>query len=90
MALEPNIVTAARSHLRHIGALKPCPTCEETQWDPTDVVMLATLAPTARGVDPTRTVAALLVECGNCGYLLSFNADKIPGLLPKPGGREPN
>ena len=40
----------------------------------------------ARGVDPTRSVAALLVECENCGHMISFNADKVPGLLPKASG----
>jgi uncharacterized Zn finger protein len=86
MSLEPKIETRVRSHLRHIGALKPCPVCSEAEWVVADVVMHAVLAPSARGVDPTRSVPVLLVECENCGHLVSFNAEKVPGLLPSGSG----
>ena len=64
--------------------MRACPMCGETSWEIADLVVHATLAPSARGVDPTRHVTLLLVECEDCRHVVPYDATKIPGLLPKP------
>jgi C4-type Zn-finger protein len=59
----------------------PCPVCQTNSWSP-----LARLGQISNLDFAGRMVPLVLIQCDNCGYLLSFNAIAAGIVPPDPSG----
>lgn len=84
MGLDAFQAEAALAYLREIRAWESvCPACRGETWGIGDVVAVPSLIDGGLAVDGRGPVIGLLlVECGTCGYVRTFNAARVPGLMP--------